>query len=82
MPFTLHTDRTLNYSWRISNRSYAVGSKPRRLPGQLARFASGRVEWDMLFPEHVARSATCSGKDKKYHAAAGDSAVHRVKRPV
>ncbi len=46
----------------VVNTSYAVGSKPRRLPGQLARFASGRVEWNMLFPEHVARSATCSGK--------------------
>jgi hypothetical protein len=33
----------------LIHRSYAVGSKPRRLPGQLARFASGRVEWDSLF---------------------------------
>jgi len=65
MPFTLHTDRTLNYSWRISNRSYAVGSKPRRLPGQLARFASGRVEWDMLFPKNLAQRAKFFGKRQK-----------------
>ena len=43
---------------QFNNRSYVVGSKPRRLPEQLARCASGRVE-------HVARSATCSGKRQK-----------------
>jgi hypothetical protein len=33
----------------------------------MARCASGRVEWDMLFPE----------KDKKYHAAAGEIRRYR-----
>jgi hypothetical protein len=31
----------------------------------MARFVSGRVEWDMLFPEHLARRAKCSGKRQK-----------------
>jgi hypothetical protein len=55
----------------------------RRLPGQLARFASGRAEDSFLFHKNVAQRATFLWKRKKeYHAAAGDSAVYRVKHPV
>jgi len=37
----------------------------RRLPGQPARFASGRVEWNILFPENLALRAKFSGKRQK-----------------
>jgi len=37
----------------------------RRLPGHMARFASGRVEDLLLLPEHLAQRARCSGKRQK-----------------
>jgi hypothetical protein len=39
--------------------------QPRCLPGQTARFASGRAEWDILLPENLARRAKFSGKRQK-----------------
>jgi hypothetical protein len=36
-----------------------------RLPGQMARFASGRVEWDILFPGNLALRAKFPGKRQK-----------------
>ncbi len=63
--------------------SYAVGSKSRRLPGQLARFASGRVEWNSLIPEHVALRATCSGiRQKRTMLPQAKYAVIERKRSV
>jgi hypothetical protein len=72
------------------------------LPGQLAQFASGRAEPDILFGKTwlceprfskkiEERTLSFSQKNsqreffwekgKKYHAAAGESSFHRVKRP-
>jgi hypothetical protein len=49
----------------------------------MARFASGRVEWNIAFSgKFGSESQIFRKKKKKYHAAAGDCAVHRVKRPV
>jgi hypothetical protein len=45
--------------------------------------ASGRVEENISFAQK--RCTLCNifvQKHKKYHAAAGDSAFHRMKRPV
>jgi len=46
-------------------------------------FASGRAEDSILFHKNVAHHATFLWKRKnEYHAAAGESGVHRMKRPV
>ncbi len=37
--------------------------------------AADRVEWNILFLEHLALPARCSGKRYQYHAAAGFAGV-------
>ncbi|MFP4439050.1 MAG: hypothetical protein ACLFVO_17555 [Chloroflexaceae bacterium] len=44
--------------------------------------ASGRVEETRSFSHKNSQREFLCEKEKMYHAAAGDSAVHRVKRPV
>jgi hypothetical protein len=44
--------------------------------------ASGRAEDSMLFHKNLHKVQHFCEKEKTHHAAAGDSAVHRVKRPV
>jgi len=45
-------------------------------------FAAGRVEWDILFRKMWHQVPHFPEKDKKYHAAAGESGLHLVKRSV
>jgi hypothetical protein len=49
----------------------------------MARFVSGRAEDIVSFSGKFSSEIQISLKKiKQYHAAVGDSAVHRVKRPV
>jgi len=60
--------------WSVSNQASAGTTGPIRLrQGGMELSFSGECSSE----SHILRK-----KLKKYHAAAGDSAVHRVKRPV
>jgi len=45
-------------------------------------FASGRAEEARSYSQKIHCVNLFVNKDQKYHAAAGDSAIHRVKRPI
>jgi hypothetical protein len=52
------------------------------IPGLTGDIASGRAEDSRSFSQKNSRCEFFVKKKQKYHAAAGDSAVHRVKRSV
>jgi hypothetical protein len=52
------------------------------VPNPDAGFASGRAEDYMLFHKKIHSVNFFVKKIKTYHAAAGESGFHRVKRPV